>query len=77
MDISLNRFKVKENHGSNWSVQIILVLFIVYGSLIVMNLMTAWIVISQRNADIDGATSICTQSPFIEMILLQKKNIYR
>ena len=43
--------KVKENHGSNWSVQIMLVLFIVYGSLIVMNLMTAWIVISQRDTD--------------------------
>ena len=28
-----------------------LVLFIVYGSPIVMNLMTAWIVISQRDAD--------------------------
>ena len=40
--------KVKENHGSNLSVQVLLIFFIIYGSLIIMNLVTAWIVINQH-----------------------------
>ena len=39
---------VKEKHGSNISVQFLLILFIIYGSLIIMNLVTAWIVINQH-----------------------------
>ena len=42
--------KVKGSNGSMWSVQVMLVMFIIYGSLIIMNLITAWIVITQRNA---------------------------
>ena len=43
--------KVEEVKGSKWSVQIMLIMFIVYGSLIIMNLITAWIVITQNAAD--------------------------
>ena len=43
--------KVDEVKGSKWSVQIMLIMFIVYGSLIIANLVTAWIVITQRGAD--------------------------
>ena len=43
--------KVDEINGSNWSVQILLILFIFYGSFIIMNLITAWIVINQRDAN--------------------------
>ena len=39
--------KVGEVKGSKWSVQIMLIMFIVYGSLVIMNLITAWIVITQ------------------------------
>ena len=42
--------KVKENHGSNFSVQIMFVMFIIYGSMIIVNLITAWIVVNQRDA---------------------------
>jgi hypothetical protein len=43
--------KVEEVKGSKLSVQIMLIMFIVYGSLIIMNLITAWIVINQNAAD--------------------------
>ena len=43
--------KVDKINGSNWSVQILLILFIFYGSFIIMNLITAWIVINQRDAN--------------------------
>ena len=43
--------QVEEVKGSKWSVQIMLIMFIVYGSLIIMNLITAWIVITQNAAD--------------------------
>ena len=43
--------KVDQLDGSNWSVQILLILFIFYGSFIIMNLITAWIVINQRDAN--------------------------
>ena len=43
--------KVDKINGSNWSVQILLIMFIFYGSFITMNLITAWIVINQRNAN--------------------------
>ena len=39
--------KVKESKDSKFSVQIMLIMFIIYGSLIIMNLITAWIVITQ------------------------------
>ena len=42
--------KVKENRGSNFSVQIMFVMFIIYGSMIIVNLITAWIVVNQRDA---------------------------
>ena len=40
--------KVKKDHGSNGSVQMLLVFLIIYGSLIIMNLITAWIVDCQQ-----------------------------
>ena len=43
--------KVDEVKGSKWSVQIMLIMFILYGSLVIANLVTAWIVITQRGAD--------------------------
>ena len=65
--------KVKETKGSKVSVQVMLIMFIIYGSLIIMNLITAWIVITQRDAnetevilakqrieEISGATRIST-----------------
>ena len=46
--------QVEEYKGSNISVQIIFVLFIFYGSMIIMNVITAWIVNNQKTAvDID------------------------
>ena len=42
---------VEEVNGSQFSVQVLYVLFIVYGSVIVMNLITAWIVVNQRDAN--------------------------
>ena len=42
--------KVKEIHGSNISVQILFIVFIVQGSMIIMNLITAWIVVNQQDA---------------------------
>ena len=41
--------KVAENNGSNWSVQILLIMLIVYGSIIIMNLITAWIFLSNES----------------------------
>ena len=43
--------EVEKNHGANWSVQILLVFLIVFGCLIIMNLITAWIVVSQKDDD--------------------------
>ena len=42
---------VESIDGSQFSVQVLYVLFIVYGSVIVMNLITAWIVVNQRDAN--------------------------
>jgi hypothetical protein len=42
---------VEKIDGSQFSVQVLFVLFIVYGSVIVMNLITAWIVVNQRDAN--------------------------
>ena len=42
---------VESIDGSQYSVQVLYVLFIVYGSVIVMNLITAWIVVNQRDAN--------------------------
>ena len=42
--------KVKQIHGSNISVQILFIVFIVQGSMIIMNLITAWIVVNQQDA---------------------------
>ena len=42
---------VESIDGSQFSVQVLFVLFIVYGSVIVMNLITAWIVVNQRDAN--------------------------
>ena len=62
---------VKEVKGSKWSIQILLIMFIVYGSLIIMNLITAWIVTNQtdqtdvilarqRNQEISGIPTFST-----------------
>ena len=42
--------KVAEYHGQNFSVQIMFVLFVVYGGIIVMNLIMATIVVNQKDA---------------------------
>ena len=42
---------VEDVNGSQFSVQVLYVLFIIYGSVIVMNLITAWIVVNQRDAN--------------------------
>ena len=52
--------KVKENRGSNFSVQIMFVMFIIYGSMIIVNLITAWIVVNQRDAQ-DTEVILATQ----------------
>ena len=41
---------VKTNNGSQFSVQIMFVMFIIYGSMIIVNLITAWIVVNQQDA---------------------------
>ena len=41
---------VKETNGSQFSVQIMFVMFIIYGSMIIVNLITAWIVVNQKDA---------------------------
>ena len=38
-------------NGSQYSVQLLFIMFIIYGSVIVMNLITAWIVVNQQDAD--------------------------
>ena len=42
---------VADNNGSQFSVQLLFLMFIIYGSVIVMNLITAWIVVNQQDAD--------------------------
>ena len=42
--------KVAESHGQNFSVQIMFVLFVVYGGIIMMNLIMATIVVNQKDA---------------------------
>ena len=41
--------KVAESHGQNFSVQIMFVLFVVYGGIIMMNLIMATIVVNQKD----------------------------
>lgn len=41
---------VAESHGQNFSVQIMFVFFVVYGGIIMMNLIMATIVVNQRDA---------------------------
>ena len=43
--------RVAKNNGSQFSVQLLFIMFIIYGSVIVMNLITAWIVVNQQDAD--------------------------
>ena len=43
--------KVKETNGSQFSVQIMFVMFMIYGGMIIVNLITAWIVVNQKNSD--------------------------
>ena len=43
--------EVVGNHGSHWSVQLLFIVFIIFGSLILMNLITAWVVNTQNNID--------------------------
>ena len=38
-------------NGSQFSVQLLFLMFIIYGAVIVMNLITAWIVVNQQDAD--------------------------
>lgn len=42
---------VEKVNGSQFSVQLLFIMFIIYGSVIVMNLITAWIVVNQQDAD--------------------------
>ena len=42
---------VAKVNGSQFSVQLLFLMFIIYGSVIVMNLITAWIVVNQQDAD--------------------------
>ena len=41
---------VEESSGQNFSVQILFLFFVVYGGIIMMNLITATIVVNQRDA---------------------------
>ena len=41
---------VNQTNGSQISVQIMFIMFIIYGSLIIVNLITAWIVVNQKDA---------------------------
>ena len=41
---------VNESHGQNGSVQILFLLFVVYGGIIMMNLIMATIVVNQKDA---------------------------
>ena len=41
---------VNQNKGSQFSVQIMFIMFIIYGSMIIVNLITAWIVVNQKDA---------------------------
>ena len=43
--------EVKSHHGNATLIQILLIMFIIYGSFIIMNLITAWIVIYQKNVN--------------------------
>ena len=43
--------KVKETNGSQFSVQIMFVMFMIYGGMIIVNLITAWIVVNQKDSD--------------------------
>ena len=43
--------KVKETNGSQFSVQIMFVMFMIYGGMIIVNLITAWIFVNQKNSD--------------------------
>ena len=43
--------KVKETNGSQFSVQIMFVMFMIYGGMIIVNLITAWIVVNQKNSE--------------------------
>ena len=56
--------KVDEFRGSNYSTQIMFLMFIVYGSMIILNLITAWIVVNQRDAN----SEIILESKRIEEI---------
>ena len=42
---------VEANNGSQGSVQILFIFFIIYGTVIIMNLITAWIVVNQRDVN--------------------------
>ena len=63
--------KVKQTSGSNGSVQFMFILFIIYGSIILMNLITAWIVVKQRDAT---ETEIILAKQRIEEIRCEQKN---
>ena len=41
---------VNQTNGSQFSVQIMFIMFIIYGSMIIVNLITAWIVVNQKDA---------------------------
>lgn len=42
---------IKEIGGSNFSVQIMVTMFFIYGTIIIANLITAWIVVNQKDAE--------------------------
>ena len=52
--------RVEENYGSNISVQFMFIMFIIYGSMIIVNLITAWIVVNQKDAQ-DTEVILATQ----------------
>ena len=42
--------RVNQNNGSQISAQIMFIMFFIYGSVIIVNLITAWIVVNQKDA---------------------------
>ena len=59
--------KVAETHGQNFSVQIMFVLFVVYGGIIMMNLIMATIVVNQRDASDSEFILIKVSVPFSKL----------
>ena len=64
---------VDESHGQNGSVQIMFVLFVIYGGIIMMNLIMATIVVNQRDASDSDLILIKVSFLFSKKIKTQDK----